>query len=767
MRALPHVMLYLVPALIAGVVAVYAWQRRYLRGGQSFTLLMTATCWWCIAYTISIWHPDFIGTYFWSLMQYAGIVLVGPAWLLLALAYSGQWWRTKRWMRMSLFLPALINLTLALTNPLHGLWWHSVVPDLSRDFMWLSVTRGPAFWVHSAYSYACIAVGVVLLAYAARNATPRNLYPVRIMLLAVLVPVFGNVAFLAGLERAWHDDPTPLFILASGLIAFYANLRYQLVDLAPLAERAIVAGLPDGLVVLDSFGYVAEMNLLAPHLLGLPSERWIGRPFADLLAASPVIRATGDRLHDPQAAHTRQVIYESDGTINGVELRTRPLLADNGVPTGALILVRDISERVRVEQQRMRHLTELSLLSAVAGAANTAMETERLIRTIAETITTAGEWERVAVGLLDKHGGLNIVVDQAGAGRNGYEGMLISGAAGAELLTLVHNGVTRTVRRAEPSTDLPCVYAQMQCEQIAALVLIPLYHQGSPLGLLLLGNQADRPADTAYLRLAETIGELITDAAVRTRLYEELRAADRLKASFLASVSHELRTPLTSIIGYTEMLQRGAYGAPAEAMREPLGHMRQSSVTLLRLITDILDFSRMEAGYLEVEIEVVSLLRPLYNVTGQLRPQAVERGLELQVVIADDLPPIRANLARLEQVLSNLVTNAIKFTDSGAITVAAQRHGGQIRISVQDTGIGIAPEHQQAIFDEFQRITQPTGRHVSGTGLGLAICRRLVALMGGTIGVESRPGVGSTFYCDFQPAEVLLQTAVGTKQEAG
>ncbi len=766
MRALPHVLLYLIPALIAGYMAMYAWRRRYLRGGQSFTLLMAATCWWCLCYSISIIHPGFMGTYFWSLLQYVGIVLVGPCWLMLALAYSGQWWRTQRWMRMGLFLPALLILVIALTNPLHGLWWPSITPDTERAFMWVSVERGPAFWVHSLYAYLCVGVGVILLAYAARRSTPPNQYHARIMLIAVLIPVVGNIAFLAGFEDPWRDDPTPLFILTSGLVVLYANWRYQLVDLGPLAEREIFTGLPDGLVVLDSFGYVTQVNELAPRLLGLPNERWTGRRFAELIAASPVVGNIRDLLAEPQVAHTRQVVYAAGDAVHGIELRTRPLLAGNGVPTGALILVRDISERVRVEQQRMRHLAELSLLSAVAGAANTATETEGLIHTITETISAAGEWERVAVGLLDQLGGLNIVADQRSIGRNGYEGQLITGAFGAELLGLLHAGKTLPLRRAERPADLPCVYAQMQHEELAMLVIVPLFHQGNPLGLLLLGNQADRPADATYLRLAETIGELITDAAVRTRLYEELRAADRLKASFLASVSHELRTPLTSIIGYTEMLQRGAYGAPTATMREPFVHMRQSSITLLHLINDILDFSRMEAGYLEVELEPVALLRPLYNVTGLLRPQAAERGLELHVELAADLPPVHANLARLEQVLTNLIINAIKFTDTGRITVSAHRHGDMIRLSVQDTGIGIAPQHQQVIFDEFQRIAQPQGRRVNGTGLGLAICQRLVGLMGGRISVASAVGVGSTFYCDFQPVEVLLQAAVGTDQGA-
>jgi PAS domain S-box-containing protein len=768
MRTLTHVLLYLVPTLTAGFAAVYALRRRYLRGGHAFALLLAATWWWCACHTISILHPEFMGTYLWSLLQYVGIVLVGPCWLLLALAYSGQWWRTRRWMRLGLFGPALLMLLIVLTNPFHGLWWPTVQPDPTRDFMWMSVTRGPAFWIHSAYAYTCIGIGVILLAYAARHSTPPNQYHARIMLVAVLIPIVGNVTFLAGVETPWRDDPTPLVILASGLVALYANLRYQLVDLGPLAEREIMAGLPDGLIVLDSFGYVAEINELAPKLLEIDGERWAGRAFSEIVAASPVLGAIRSLLDEPQIVRTRQVVYEAAGVVRGLELRTRPLLAGNGKPMGALVLLRDISERVRIEQQRTRHLTELSLLNAVAGTANSATETERLIRTIAETILAAGEWDRVAVGLLDHHAGLNIVVDQSTAGERHFAGQLISGAAGAELLTLTHAGATRQIARTDQRDQLPCVQAQMEREGLEALVVVPLYHQGKSLGLLLLGNRLRRPADAAYLHLAETIGELITDAAVRTRLYEKLHAADRLKASFLASVSHELRTPLTSIIGYIEMLERGRYGPPGDAMREPFAHMRQSSRTLLRLINDIVEFSRMESGYLTIELEPVSLLRPLYNVVGQLQPQAAERGLELRVELDPDLPPVRANLARLEQVLSNLVSNAIKFTDAGTITVAARRHGDLIRLSVHDTGIGIAPEHQALIFEEFQRVAQPPGRHTNGAGLGLAICRRLVELMGGTIGVTSAVDAGATFYCDFAPAEALLQTAVGVHtQEAG
>jgi signal transduction histidine kinase len=217
-------------------------------------------------------------------------------------------------------------------------------------------------------------------------------------------------------------------------------------------------------------------------------------------------------------------------------------------------------------------------------------------------------------------------------------------------------------------------------------------------------------------------------------------------------VSHELRTPLTSIIGYTEMIQRGVYGPPGEALREPLGFMRQSSMTLLRLINDLLDLSRAEAGHLEIDLAPVSVLNAVANVVGQLQPQISERGLNFDFVVPPGLSPVMGNQARLEQVLRNLLSNALKFTERGTVSVSARQVGDQLHLSVADSGVGIAPEHQELIFQEFRRIEVP-GRRIGGTGLGLAISRRLVDLMGGSLSLESTPGLGSTFTVTLRVAD--------------
>lgn len=226
---------------------------------------------------------------------------------------------------------------------------------------------------------------------------------------------------------------------------------------------------------------------------------------------------------------------------------------------------------------------------------------------------------------------------------------------------------------------------------------------------------------------------------------------------FLAAVSHELRTPLTSIIGYTDLLARGIFGALPQGASEPLGHIRHSSLTALRLVNDLLDISKIETGHFTVHVSEVDLGAVIREVAGAMQPQVAERGLELRIELAHNIPPVLADPERIEQVLINLVANAVKFTDQGSVTIGAALAGERVRFSVVDTGIGIAPEQQALLFQAFHQIDSPHTRRFSGTGLGLAISRRLMELMGGALDVTSAPGAGSTFYGDLQAATGQLR----------
>jgi signal transduction histidine kinase len=167
-------------------------------------------------------------------------------------------------------------------------------------------------------------------------------------------------------------------------------------------------------------------------------------------------------------------------------------------------------------------------------------------------------------------------------------------------------------------------------------------------------------------------------------------------------------------------------------------------VALLQLTNDILDFSKIEAGYLAIDLESVDLATVIRDVVGALQPQIRERGLALTLAIPPDLPQVQANSARLAQVLTNVLANAIKLTERGSIVVRAIDNGERVQFSVADSGVGIGPEQQRK--REFGQFENEHARRYGGSGLGLAISQQLMRLMGGTLTVESTPGVGSTFY---------------------
>jgi PAS domain S-box-containing protein len=251
-------------------------------------------------------------------------------------------------------------------------------------------------------------------------------------------------------------------------------------------------------------------------------------------------------------------------------------------------------------------------------------------------------------------------------------------------------------------------------------------------------------------RLQHLNEELEQRVAQRT---EELAAAmlkaqesDRLKSAFLASMSHELRTPLNSIIGFTGVILQGLAGPLNEEQTKQLNMTRDSARHLLALINDILDISKIEAGELEIIRHPFDMREAITNALQVIQPLfARKQNIQLRTRIGPGVGVLNQDRRRVEQVLINLVNNAIKFTEHGEVNIECQVRDGWLETRVQDTGIGIKPEEMHRLFKPFQQIDTGLARGHEGTGLGLSICQHLVTAMRGEISVESRWGVGSTF----------------------
>ncbi|HEX4795651.1 MAG TPA: ATP-binding protein [Humisphaera sp.] len=233
-------------------------------------------------------------------------------------------------------------------------------------------------------------------------------------------------------------------------------------------------------------------------------------------------------------------------------------------------------------------------------------------------------------------------------------------------------------------------------------------------------------------------------AEANLALYE----SNRLKSEFLANVSHELRTPLNSILGFADLLREAMDTSAEPKGARYINNILQSGRHLLDLINDLLDLAKIEAGKMEVRSEPLSLHDLFEGLGNILRPLIEARQLTLMVNSIPDVPIIMTDPGKLQQVLYNFLSNAIKFSPvSGRIDLAARREGvDQVRISVTDYGPGIAPEMQQVIFEKFRQVDASVTRTHGGTGLGLSISKELISLLGGTIGVDSSPGEGATFW---------------------
>jgi signal transduction histidine kinase/CRP-like cAMP-binding protein len=313
-------------------------------------------------------------------------------------------------------------------------------------------------------------------------------------------------------------------------------------------------------------------------------------------------------------------------------------------------------------------------------------------------------------------------------------------------------------------------------EGYRALLSVPLLRDERIIGTIAVARKSAGAFAERFVELLTTFANQASIALEHARLFQQLQekatqleVVSRHKSQFLASMSHELRTPLNAIIGFSEVLLDPSLGTLSDAERQEfLTNILTSGKHLLRLINDVLDLSKVEAGKMELQCEPVVLADVVEGVLGTVKALATRKHILVQSDVPPDLGSVYADPARLKQILYNLLSNAIKFTpEEGQVIVAARRVEGPrtrrgavaqgrgdekaraplrfVEVSVTDTGVGISPAHQERIFEEFEQVPHPTRTPQEGTGLGLALVKKLVQMHGGTVQVTSTLGEGSTF----------------------
>ena len=516
--------------------------------------------------------------------------------------------------------------------------------------------------------------------------------------------------------------------------------------------RLILESTADGLYGLDPDGRVSFANPAACRLLGYPVERLVGASIHDLVHnrrpdGSPYPEdqcPTSATLREGRATTVNDdVFWRADGDAIPVIYSSRPMIRDGAI-VGAVVSFVDITERHLLEDRLRR------LAGAVEGIAGV-----RDLAGLADIVCAAARQ-------LTHADGAALVL------RKGDECDYLSGDASDPLrreqrLHLDCCASGWSIRNARPlavvdAVEDPRVPAELYARAFArGLSVVPI-GRTDPVGAIDCYWSEPHQVTAEELGLQQALADAVAVGLANLDLYQRLTearaVAERLaqvKSVFLANMSHEIRTPMSAILGFAHLLQRGTQDPDQQTK---LGKIVTAANHLLAILNDILDFSKIEAGKLELEqcdFDLETVLAQVFAlVTDQAHAKDLELILRLDPALATD-PSLSGDPTRLAQALINYLANAVKFTERGSITLEATvlEDGPEKRLlhfAVCDTGIGIDAQGQTRLFDAFEQADTSITRRHGGTGLGLALNRRLAQLMGGTVGVESEPGVGSTFW---------------------
>jgi len=459
----------------------------------------------------------------------------------------------------------------------------------------------------------------------------------------------------------------------------------------------------------------------------------LGGLLVGVIAAVIVLSYRSARTITNPLEHLADAAQKIEAGDLGVRIEVRSAYEVGTLERAFDTMARSLQERDRAQQE---YLDEVRTVNAVSDAVVGVTDRERIFAESLNRLVSLVKADAAAIVLRDGVGGQPQLV---AASTTNIEPDTATAIA-SDVLS-AKSGDPDVVQRSD-----------IQNGALRSAAHVPLSTRGSITGLLSVYFKGESEITESEARTLRTVARLVSVAKENADLVGELRdnnfqleRANRLKSEFLANVSHELRTPMNAIIGYSKLMLDGLDGELNAQQEADLQRVTTAADNLLGLINGLLDLSKIEAGRMEITVEDVDVLPIVEDVVALVRPQSDSKDLEVRADIPQDLPTILADRARFRQVLVNLMSNAVKFTDKGAVTVSATSGEGWVTVSVADTGIGISSEAQAYIFDEFRQADASTTRRYGGTGLGLAISKRLVALHGGRIWVESGPRGGATF----------------------
>lgn len=531
--------------------------------------------------------------------------------------------------------------------------------------------------------------------------------------------------------------------------------RREIARFQALAENAV-----DAIVMADLFGNIRYANPAAYRLFGYAEEvqGMLGSPIAELWRESDLQTLLEQAL--PQAGERgwqgEVMQRRKDGSHFDAALTFFTVRGTSGEPISVATIVRDITDRKAAEVELARFALQLRTAAEVTAQINAVLDPTALLELVVPLVQERFDLYHLHVYTLDE--AARQLVMRVGSGEAGRimrdQGHRIALDRTPSLVAQAAR--TRQIVLVDDVTESSAFMSNPLLPDTRTEVAIPMIAGDEVVGVFDVQDDTPGRFSESEIDVYSTLAAQVAIALRNARYFEEMQSAadrlrevDRLKSEFLGNMSHELRTPLNSILGYAEVMQMGLDGELTAEMKEDVAAIYENGQQLLQLISDILDLTKIEAGRMTLSKEPVAVL-PLLEETrnhnlGLLHNKP--KPVEIMVSATEGLPDIAADPVRVVQILNNLVSNAVKFTEQGHVHLHAfhRPEAGHVCIDVEDTGVGIARADLGKLFERFRQVDGSSTRRAEGTGLGLAITKHLVDLHDGTLSVESELGVGSTF----------------------
>jgi PAS domain S-box-containing protein len=504
--------------------------------------------------------------------------------------------------------------------------------------------------------------------------------------------------------------------------------------------RAVFLNSSDPIAIVDTMGRYLEQNPAHERLLGYSAD--------ELRGATPAIHL-GDDMFAAIAADLqrsgvsrREVRSRTrDGRERIIDLSSFAVRDRTGHAVCYVGITRDITDQRESAQALTRRVEELQSLYRMSEALGHAAGLDDIYDEAIDALLQAIRADRASVLVFDSDGVMRFKAWRSLS--DAYRGAVEGHSPWARD---TRNARPITVADVEQSPDLAALLPVIRGEGIRALAFIPLLDETGVLGKFMLYFDSTHHWTDSEVQLARSIARHVAFALVRHAREAELREANRAKSVFLATMSHELRTPLNAIAGYTDLLDAGIHGELEASQREAVVRIQANQRHLLRLIDDVLDFAKLEAGYLQLEITNIPVQETLDGTRALIEPQLRAKTIRFDFAPGDTRITCRGDRAKVQQILANLLSNAWKFTPPGGTIAMDWEYSDEtVRITVRDTGAGIPESNFEDIFAPFVQLQTGFRRKVEGTGLGLAISRELARGMGGDVTIASVVGKGSTF----------------------